>query len=97
MSKTTAELLVQEREYQGRFEIKTYFRGEVVVRLLNQEGVELCQMELGDLESILTPAKGFCKDGQGIYKMTRGQCKARFGIDQKIELHQRALDSPASS
>lgn len=92
MSKTTAELLVQENEYKGRFEIQTYFKGDLSIKLFNRDGHEVLQIELGDLEDILTPAKGFHKDNKGIFKMSRGQCKARFGIDQKIELHQHALN-----
>ncbi len=92
MSKTTAELFVQENEYQGRFEIKTYFRGEISIKLLNPDGIEVCQMELPDLENIFTIDKGFQRDGRGLFMVTRGKCKARFGIDQKIELHQRPID-----
>lgn len=89
-SKTTAELLVQENEYKGRFEIKTYFKGEISMRLF-REGCEVLLIELGDLEDILTREKGFQNDSKGLFRMTRGQCKARFGIDQKIELHQQKI------
>ena len=92
MSRTTAELLVQEKEYKGRFEIKTYFRGEIAVRLFNKDGHEVLLIELGDLEDIFTRDKGFHKDSKGLFKMTKGTCKARFGVDQKIELHQRPLN-----
>ena len=32
MSKTTAELLVEEDEYKGQFEMKTYFSGDIRVK-----------------------------------------------------------------
>ncbi len=90
MTSTSAELLVQENEYQGRFETKTYFRGEISVKLY-KDGQEVLLIELGDLEDIFTRDKGFQQDSKGIFRMTRGQCKARFGIDQRIELKQRPL------
>jgi hypothetical protein len=91
MSKTTAELLVQEDQYKGQFEIKTYFSGGVSIRLF-KDNLELVTIDLDDLEQILTLDRGFKKDKKGIYRLTRGECKAAFGIEQKIELHQRPLN-----
>lgn len=96
MSETTAELLVQEREYKGHFAIKTYFKGDLGLKLFNKEGNEVLQIDLGELNRIFTSAKGFQQDGKGLFKMTRGTCKARFGIDQRIELHQRDLKQTGS-
>lgn len=90
MTRTTAELLVKEDEYKGAFEIKTYFKGGVSVKLYKDHEVIL-HIELDDLEEIFTGAKGFAKDNKGLFHMTRGECKARFGIEQKIELHQNPL------
>ena len=91
MSKTTAELLVEEDEYKGQFEMKTYFSGDIRVKLF-KDGLELLSMELGDLDEIFTRDRGFVRDSRGIYRITRGNCKARFGIEQKIELHQKPLN-----
>ena len=90
MSKTVAELLVQENEYKGRFEIKTYFSGELSVKLF-KDGHEMLLIELADLDQLFTREKGFKKDDKGLFRITRGECKARFGVDQKIELHQMQL------
>lgn len=90
MSSTSAELLVQENEYKGRFEIKSYFKGDISMKLY-KDGQEVLLIELGDLEDIFTRDRGFQQDSKGIFRMTRGQCKARFGIDQRIDLKQRAL------
>jgi hypothetical protein len=92
MSKTTAELLVQENEYKGRFEIKTYFSGEISVKLF-KDGHDVLLMELPDLDDIFTRAKGFQKDNKGLFCITKGECKARFGIDQKVELHQQSINN----
>ena len=90
MSQTTAELVVQEDEYQGTFEIKSYFYGELRVKLF-KDSQELLSLELGDLEDLFPRDKGFRKDNRGIYRITRGECKARFGVSQKVELHARPL------
>lgn len=90
MSKTTAELMVQESKYKGNFEIKTYFSGYLRFKLF-KDGQELLLIELPDLEDIFSREKGFGKDQKGLFRITRGECRARFGIEQKIELHQTPL------
>lgn len=101
MSQTTAELIVQEDEYRGSFEIKSYFFGEIRVKLF-KDSQELLSLEFGDLEDLFPREKGFRKDSRGMYRITRGECKARFGVSQKVELHAKPLivpvqDSPARS
>jgi len=90
MSQTTAELVVQEDEYRGTFEIKSYFFGEIRVKLF-KDSQEILSLEFGDLEDLFPREKGFRKDLNGIYRITRGECKARFGISQKVELHAKSL------
>jgi len=90
MSQTTAELVVQEDEYQGTFEIKSYFFGEIRVKLY-KDSQEILSLEFGDLEDLFPREKGFRKDSRGIYRITRGECKARFGVSQKVELHSKPL------
>jgi hypothetical protein len=90
MSQTTAELVVQEDEYHGTFEIKSYFFGEIRVKLY-KDSQEILSLEFGDLEDLFPREKGFRKDARGIYRITRGECKARFGVSQKVELHAKPL------
>ena len=90
MSQTTAELVVQEDEYRGTFEIKSYFYGEIRVKLF-KDSQEILSLEFGDLEDLFPREKGFRKDNRGIYRITRGECKARFGVSQKVELHAKPL------
>ncbi|CAF0772600.1 unnamed protein product [Brachionus calyciflorus] len=90
MSRTTADLVIHENQYSGKFEIKSYFSGKVLVHL-QKDGNTLVTFEFSDLGEIFTEKKGFRKDDQGIYRITKGECKARFGIEQKIELHQYPL------
>ena len=93
MSQTTAELVVQEDEYYGTFEIKSYFFGEIRVKLY-KDSQEVLSLEFGDLEDLFPLEKGFRKDSRGIYRITRGECKARFGVSQKVELHAKSLPGP---
>jgi hypothetical protein len=90
MSTTTAELLVKENQYKGAFEMRTYFSGGIRVKLF-KDNIELLTFDLDDLDDILTPEKGFKKDNKGIYCITKGECKARFGIEQKIQLNQKPI------
>ena len=90
MSQTTAELVVQEDQYHGTFEIKSYFFGEIRVKLY-KDSQEILSMEFGDLEDLFPREKGFRKDSRGIYRITHGECKARFGVSQKVELHAKPL------
>lgn len=95
MSQTTAELVVQEDEYRGTFEIKSYFFGEIRVKLF-KDSQDVLSLEFGDLEDLFPRDKGFRKDARGIYRITRGECKARFGISQKVELHAKPLPGQES-
>lgn len=90
MSQTTAELIVQEDEYRGTFEIKSYFYGEIRVKLF-KDSQEVLSLEFGDLEDLFPRDKGFRKDLHGLYRITRGECRARFGVSQKVELHAKPL------
>ena len=53
-------------------------------------------MEFGDLEDLFPREKGFRKDARGVYRITRGECKARFGVSQKVELHAKPIANPES-
>ena len=90
MSQTTAELVVQEDEYRGTFQIKSYFYGEIRVKLF-KDTQDVLTLEFGDLEDLFPRDKGFHKDANGIFRITRGECKARFGVSQKVELHAKLL------
>ncbi|CAF1640015.1 unnamed protein product, partial [Adineta ricciae] len=84
---------VQEDEYRGSFEIKSYFYGEIRVKLY-KDSQEIVSLDFGDLEDLFPRDKGFRKDSNGIYRITRGECKARFGVSQKVELHAKPLPTP---
>ena len=95
MSQTTAELIVQEDEYRGTFEIKSYFYGEIRVKLF-KDSQEVLSLEFADLEDLFPRDKGFRKDANGLYRITRGECRARFGVSQKVELHAKPLPGAES-
>lgn len=91
MHKTIAELVITEDKYQGEFEIKTYFSGSISVKLY-KDGTEVLSFEFNDLDDLFTKERGFMKDANGIFYVTRGNCKASFGVEQKIVLKQLPLN-----
>lgn len=91
MHKTIAELVIQEDKYQGEFEIKTYFSGSISVKLF-KDGAEVLSFDLNELDDLFTKDRGFMRDQQGIFFVTRGVCKASFGVEQKIVLRQQPLN-----
>ena len=95
MSQTTAELVVQEDEYYGTFEIKSYFFGDIRVKLF-KDSQEILSMEFGDLEDLFPRETRFRKDARGVYRITRRECKARLGVSQQVELHAKPIANPES-
>lgn len=91
MHKTVAELVISEDKYQGEFEIKTYFNGTISVKLF-KDGSEVLSFDINDLDELFSKDKGFLKDANGIFFVTKGQCKANFGVEQKILLRQSPLN-----
>ena len=74
----------------AHLKLKSYFFGEIRVKLF-KDSQDLLSLEFGDLEDLFPRDKGFRKDARGIYRITRGECKARFGVSQKVELHAKPL------
>ncbi|KAL7668571.1 hypothetical protein ACOME3_009268 [Neoechinorhynchus agilis] len=94
MSVTTAELIVDEDEYDGDFTIRSSFTGEIKVLLKHSKtGMTLLEMRFTDLADVFTVQDGFqpIENTQGVAMVSRGHCSIHFGIDQKIELHQRPI------
>ena len=90
MHKTIAELVISEDKYQGEFEMKTYFSGSISVKLF-KDGTEVLSFDFNDLDDLFSRDRGFMKDANGLFYVTRGQCKASFGVEQKILLKQIPL------
>ena len=90
MHKTIAELEIFEENYQGEFEMKTYFSGAILMKIF-KEGKEVLSFDLNNIEKPLSTDHGFTKDANGLFFVTCGQFKANFVVEQKILLKQIPL------
>lgn len=91
-SQTIARLVIEEHQFKGRFEIKTYFFGKVSMKLL-KNGTHLTTFDLGDLMQFFTSNHGFQKDENGIFIFSKCDVNGTYGIKQKVELKNGNLDS----
>ncbi|CAG2189939.1 unnamed protein product [Mytilus edulis] len=91
--KTKAELVIKEDDYTSHFKTESQFRGKVHVTLRNKKDNSPITTITGDVKQIFTKDKGFRVDKTGIYYVTEGRCKCRFGIEQHVCLKQEKLVS----
>lgn len=94
--KTKAELVIKEDEYTSHFKTESQFRGKVHVTLRNKKDNTPITTITGDVKQIFTKDKGFKVDKTGIYYITEGRCKCRFGIEQHVCLKQEKLEPEES-
>lgn len=94
----TAQLVVFEDEFQGKFSVQTDVSGKVVVSVNNvRDNNYLVKTIEGDLSEIVrhemdsNGAKGFTREGKVISFTTNGQCHFRYGTEQHITLSQEPL------
>lgn len=86
----TAELEIQETEYSGNFEVKTYLKGQFEVKL-SKNNKTLAPIRGRNLQTIFK-SHGFQEDSGGIFCMTKGKCHFRYGVEQKLKIHEEALN-----
>ncbi|XP_022303844.1 uncharacterized protein LOC111111269 isoform X1 [Crassostrea virginica] len=89
--KTIADLVIKEDEYASHFKTESKFEGKVHVTLRNKKDNTPLATITGDVKQIFTPDKGFRVDKTGVYFVTIGKCKCRFGIEQHVHLSQSEL------
>ncbi|CAM0512295.1 unnamed protein product [Fasciola hepatica] len=94
-SRTTAELVITEDEYDGKFRVETIFSGSITVRLRDKrDGSEIYVIRLNDLTRVFTAEYGFQPvTGQpgSVCFINEGQCHCHFGIGQQVMLHQEKI------
>ncbi|KAL4225073.1 hypothetical protein ACF0H5_015767 [Mactra antiquata] len=96
MTKTTASMVVKEKEFTGTFKLDVRIHGTVIVSILNQNdnnshihGVE------GSFATIMKNAKGysgFTIDGKTVIFHVEGKSKFRFGVEQNVRLDEESLE-----
>lgn len=89
--KTKADLVIKEDEYTSHFKTESKFEGKIHVTLRNKKDNTPLATVSGDVKQIFTQDKGFRVDKTGVYFVTIGKCKCRFGIEQHVRLSQHEL------
>lgn len=94
-TRTTADLVITEDEYDGKFRVETVFSGSITVRLRDKrDGSEVYIIKLNDLSRVFTPEYGFQPvAGQpgAVCFINEGQCHCHFGIGQQVVLRQEKI------
>jgi hypothetical protein len=93
-SKTRAELVIKEDEYDGNFKVETILEGIINVKLRSKVNGDLITIiTCNDISQIFTPEKGFTKIEAGKVKFVNvGRCFCRYGVEQKVDVTQLPLD-----
>ena len=89
--KTKADLVIKEDEYTSHFKTESKFEGKIHVTLRNKRDNTPITTVTGDVKQIFTGDKGFRVDKTGVYYVTIGKCKCRFGIEQHVKLSQSKI------
>ncbi|XP_052243764.1 uncharacterized protein LOC127853347 isoform X2 [Dreissena polymorpha] len=89
--KTKADLVLKEDEYTSHFKCETKFEGKIHVTLRSKKDNTPITTITGDVRHIFRSDQGFRVDKTGIYYVSQGRCKCRFGIEQHVKLSQIAL------
>lgn len=93
--KTTASMVVKEKEFNGKFKLNVRVRGMVIVTFTNlRDNNSYMHTSEGDISQILSEAKGY--SGYKIEEKTaifdvEGQSKFRFGVEQRVKLDEKPL------
>ena len=90
--KTRADLVLKEDEYTSHFKCETKFEGKVHVTLRNKKDNSPITTLTGDVRHIFRADNGFRVDKTGVYYISQGRCKCRFGIEQHVKLSQTKVE-----
>ncbi|XP_078000378.1 uncharacterized protein LOC144452998 [Glandiceps talaboti] len=94
-SETTAELLIEEEEYNGHFVVETKFEGKIQVTVRNKKDRNaVLTIITGNVGDILTNDFGFFTkpdNRKSVFFATEGTCRCRYGIKQQMVLKQTDL------
>jgi len=89
---TKAELVINEKSYNGDFEELVTFEGKVLVTFEDKKTREHIQTVKLEVNKLFTAASGFGKDNKGRPTFTvKGTCRSRFGVEQNVKLTEREI------
>lgn len=91
-TKTLANLIINQQEYESRFKINSKFWGRVIVCVNNRKDNNNFMRAIeGDVKEIFRGKDGFAVKGKTVTYVSEGKCSFRFGIDQSVHLQQLSL------
>ncbi|XP_053384884.1 uncharacterized protein LOC128550253 [Mercenaria mercenaria] len=93
--KTTARMVVKEKEFNGTFKLNVRVRGMVIVTFTNlRDNNSYIHTSEGDISQILSDAKGYTGykiDGKTAVFDVQGSTKFRFGVEQRVKIDEEPL------
>ena len=93
--KTTARMVVKEKEFNGKFKLKVSVRGIVFVTFTNlRDNNSYIHTTEGDISQILNDARGYSGykvEGKTAIFDIEGSSKFRFGVEQRVKIDEEPL------
>jgi len=96
--KTTAELVVNEDQYESKFSVKSSFSGKIHVTILNlKDNNSFLKSVDGNIVEIMkreieNGLPGFNIENNEVTFISKGKCNFRYAIEQRIQLDEQALE-----
>lgn len=93
-SKTFANLVINQQEFDGKFKVKSKFWGRVIVCFHNRkDNNNFMRCVEGEVKEIFRSKEGFTVTGRVVSYISEGKCHFRFGVDQQVRLQQVPLNN----
>lgn len=94
--RTTATMVVKEKEFTGSFKMTVQIRGMVMVTFTNlRDNNSFIHSTEGDISQILKESKGhtgYSIEGRTIIWEVEGSTKFRFGVEQQVKIDEEPLE-----
>lgn len=92
-TKTLANLVIKQQEFDGKFKVKTKFWGRAIVCFHNRkDNNNFMRTVEGDVREIFRSKEGFTVSGRVVSYVSEGKCHFRFGVEQQVSLQQLSLN-----
>ena len=88
---TKADLVIREDNYDGHFTLCTKIEGKVVYTVWDKKKNHLSSGRL-DVKNIFKSCKSFRVENGAVYFTSEGNCKCRFGVEQKMNLKELPIE-----
>lgn len=93
-TKTLANLVINQQEYDGKFKVISKFWGRIIVCIHNRkDNNNFMRSVEGDMKEIFRSKDGFTVNGKVVTYVSEGTCHFRFGVDQQVHLQQLPLNN----